>query len=137
MNKSKQLGGIIGPAIMAMIASEFPLIQPHLYDAQTPPVICLSGTLMFVAGLSIVRNHNHWVNKWSVLITISGWFFLILGLTRMFGATAYASIFRNANTATLLIIESMLFGIGLVITFKSYRANGRKIRLNELRNSDS
>jgi len=34
-----------------MTASEFPLVQPHLYDAQIPPVVYLSGTLMFVAGL--------------------------------------------------------------------------------------
>jgi hypothetical protein len=127
MSKSKQLGGIIGPAIMAMVASEFPLIQPHLYDAQTPPVVYLSGTLMFVAGLSIVRSHNHWVDKWHVLITFSGWLFLVLGLTRMFGATTYASFFFNANTETLLIIESILFGIGLVITFKSYTSDGRNI----------
>jgi len=32
----------------------------HLYDAQIPPVVYLSGVLMFVAGLAIVRVHNRW-----------------------------------------------------------------------------
>jgi hypothetical protein len=31
---------------------------------------------MFVAGLAIVRAHNQWVLDWTVLVTLSGWFFL-------------------------------------------------------------
>jgi hypothetical protein len=50
---SKSIAGLLGPTLTAMIASEFPLVQPHLYDAQIPPVVYLSGTLMFVAGLAI------------------------------------------------------------------------------------
>jgi hypothetical protein len=124
MNKSKQIGGIVGPAIMAMIASESPLVQPHLYDAQTPPVVYLSGALMFIAGLSIVRNHNFWIVNWNILITLTGWFFLALGLARMFGATAYSDVFIGTNAAGLLVIESILFGIGMAITFKSYVSKG-------------
>jgi hypothetical protein len=48
-----------------MIVSEFPLVQPHLYDAQTPPVVYLSGVLMFVAGLAIARVHNRWARDWT------------------------------------------------------------------------
>jgi len=60
MPNSKRIAGLVGPAIVAMIVSEYPLVQPHLYDAQIPPVVYLSGVLMFVAGLAIVRAHNHW-----------------------------------------------------------------------------
>jgi len=45
---SRQIAGLAGPTIIAMIVSEFPLVQPHLYDAQIPPVVYLSGVLMFV-----------------------------------------------------------------------------------------
>lgn len=76
---SKRIAGLVGPSIVAMVASEFPLVQPHLYDAQIPPVVYLSGVLMFIGGLAIVRAHNHWVPDWSVLVTLSGWFFLALG----------------------------------------------------------
>src|SRR5271166_1483673 len=86
MSESKRIAGLVGPTIVAMIVSEFPLVQPHLYDAQIPPVVYLSGVLMFVAGLAIVRAHNHWALDWSVLITLSGWFGLALGLFRMFAA---------------------------------------------------
>ena len=54
MSTSKRIAGLVGPTIVAMLISEFPLVQPHLYDAQIPPVVYLSGVLMFVAGLAIV-----------------------------------------------------------------------------------
>jgi hypothetical protein len=57
---SKRIAGLVGPTLVAMIVSEFPLVQPHLYDAQIPPVVYLSGVLVFVGGLAIIRAHNHW-----------------------------------------------------------------------------
>jgi hypothetical protein len=44
---------------------------------------------MFVAGLAIVRVHNLWRPDWTTLVTLSGWFLLVLGLVRMFAAGAY------------------------------------------------
>lgn len=86
MANAKQIAGLAGPTMIAMLVSEFPLVQPHLYDAQIPPVVYLSGTLMFVAGLAIVRAHNVWVRNWTVVVTLTGWFALLLGLLRMFMA---------------------------------------------------
>ena len=120
MQKSKTIGSYLGPVIMAMILSEFPLVQPHLYDAQIPPLVYLSGVLMFFGGLVVVRNHNHWKRDWTVLISISGWFFLALGLIRMFLASQYRSASAGASPIFFMAIEAILFGIGLVITVKSY-----------------
>ena len=53
---------------MAKVASEFPLVQPHLYATQIPPVVYLPGTLMFIGGLAIVRAHHHWATDWTVLV---------------------------------------------------------------------
>jgi uncharacterized membrane protein len=88
MRDSKRIAGLVGPALIAMLVAEFPLVQPHLYDAQIPPVVYLSGILMFVAGLAIVRAHNRWAANWTVLVTLTGWFFLGLGLFRKFAAEA-------------------------------------------------
>lgn len=60
MVDSKRIAGLLGPTIVVMVAAEFPLAQPHLYDAQIPPVVYLSGVLMFVAGLATVQAHNLW-----------------------------------------------------------------------------
>ena len=119
-NNSKTIGGILGPAIIAMIISEFPLIQPNLYDAQIPPVVYLSGTLMFIAGLAIVRSHNIWNWRWTVLITVSAWFFLIVGLIRMFFASAYVQQSANTSALFFMIVEVLLLMIGTIITYKSY-----------------
>ena len=120
MDNSKRIGGLLGPTIMAMVAAEFPLVQPHLYDAQIPPVVYLSGLLMFVAGLAIVRAHNLWTRDWRVLVTLSAWFFLILGLFRMFAAAAYQRGAGSADSTFWLVLEAILFLVGLIITIKSY-----------------
>jgi hypothetical protein len=120
MQSSKRVAGLVGPTIVAMIVSEFPLVQPHLYDAQIPPVVYLSGVLMFVAGLAIARAHNHWVRNWTVLVTLSGWFFLALGLLRMFAAGAYQRGSANTSTTVVMVLEGVLLVCGLVLTFKAY-----------------
>ena len=120
MSNSKKIAGIVGPTIVAMVVSEFPLVQPHLYDAQIPPVVYLSGTLMFVGGLAIVRAHNHWTRDWTVLVTLSGWFFLVLGLFRMFAAGAYQRNSANTSARTFMILEGVLAILGLIMTFKAY-----------------
>ncbi len=120
MENSKRIAGLLGPTIMAMVAGEFPLVQPHLYDAQIPPVVYLSGVLMFVAGLAIVRAHNLWTRDWRVLVTLSGWFLLILGLFRMFATAAYQRVSESAGLTSFVALEAVLFLVGLVITFKAY-----------------
>ena len=117
---SKRIAGLVGPTIVAMVASEFPLVQPHLYDAQIPPVVYLSGVLMFVGGLAIVRAHNHWVPDWSVLVTLSGWFFLVLGSFRMFAAGEYQRGSASTSATTFVALEGILLIVGLVMTFKAY-----------------
>jgi hypothetical protein len=121
MASSKQIAGLAGPTIVAMILSEFPLVQPHLYDAQIPPVVYLSGVLMFVAGLAIVRVHNRWERNWTVLVTLTGWFSGGLGLFRMFAAGAYQRGAASTSTTTLMILEGVLLVCGLVLSFKAYR----------------
>ena len=72
VRRSKRIAGLVGPTIVALTASEFPMVQPHLYDSQIAPVIYLSGVLIFVAGLAILRAHNHWARDWTMLVTLTG-----------------------------------------------------------------
>ena len=118
---SRRLGAIVGPSLMAIIASESPLVQPHLYDEQIPPVVYLSGTLLFVAGLAIVHAHNRWARDWTTLLTITGWAAVGLGLVRMFAAGAYRTGAAQTTPTVFLAVEGVLFAIGATITFASYR----------------
>jgi uncharacterized membrane protein HdeD (DUF308 family) len=106
----------------AMLVAEFPLVQPHLYDLQIPPVIYLSGVLMFIGGLVIVRVHNSWVRDWTVLVTLSGWFLLFLGLFRMFAASSYQRAAAGASTTLFMMLEGTLLAVALLMTFKAYTA---------------
>jgi uncharacterized membrane protein HdeD (DUF308 family) len=117
---SRQIGGLIGPTLVAMLVAEFPLVQPHLYDAQIPPVIYLSGVLSFVAGLAVVRTHNVWARDWTVLVTLCGWFFLVLGLVRMLAASQYRQATQGASSMTFMLLEGGLLVVALIITFKAY-----------------
>jgi hypothetical protein len=126
MTNSKRIGGLLGPTLMAIVASEFPLIQPHLYDEQIPPVVYLSGVLMFVAGLAIVRWHNLWQRDWTLLITLCGWFLLALGLLRMFAASIYRHTSGNTSSLFFMIVESILFVIGSLITWKDYTRDAKE-----------
>lgn len=125
MANSRQIAGLLGPALSAVLISEFPPVQPHLYDAQTPPVVYLSGVLIFVAGLAIVRAHNLWVRAWPVLITVTGWFLLVLGLARMFAAGQYRQTSAGVSSATFMLLEGFLLVVALVITYYGYRREAR------------
>jgi len=120
MPNSKRIAGLVGPTIVAMLVSEFPLVQPHLYDAQIPPVVYLSGTLMFVGGLAILRAHHHWARDWTVLVTLSGWFFLALGLIRMFAASSYQRASASTSPWVFMLSEGLLLVVALIMTYKAY-----------------
>ena len=121
MADSKQIAGLIGPTLIAILVSEFPLVQPHLYDSQIPPVVYLSGVLMFVAGLAVVRSHNVWARNWTVLVTLTGWFFLVLGLIRMFAAGQYYQAAAGTSSAVFIVLEGVLLTIASIITYQGYR----------------
>jgi hypothetical protein len=125
MTNSKHIGGLLGPTLMVMVASELPLIQPHLYDEQIPPVVYLSGVLMFVVGLAIVQSHNRWQRDWTLLITLCGWFLLALGLFRMFAASFYRLVSGNTSSLFFMIVECILFAIGSLITWKAYTRDAK------------
>lgn len=120
MTTSKRIAGILGPTLMVVIASEFPLVQPHLYDEQIPPVVYLSGVIAFVAGLTIVRSHNFWQPDWTVLVTFTGWLLLLLGLVRMFGASVYVKTAADTSQGFFMLVEGLIFVVGLFMTFKAY-----------------
>ena len=125
MPNSRRIAGLVGPTIMAMIAAEFPSVQPDLYAAQIPPVVYLSGVLMFAGGLAIVRSHNLWVRDWTVLITLSGWLGVGLGLFRMFAASRYQQMSADTTTTAFMIVEGILFVGGSVMTYYAYRPQRR------------
>jgi hypothetical protein len=124
MPTSRGIAGLVGPTVIAIALSEWIHLR-ILWANVTPSVIYLNGSLLFVAGLAIVRAHNRWTGGWPLLVTLTGWFVLVVGLIRMF-APVYSQKGAESNTAVygLLIV---LFVIGVFLTFKAYRREAKDV----------
>jgi hypothetical protein len=124
---SRCIAGLIGPVLIAISVSE--AVNLRFLTAELGPhsvhVVYLNGTLLFVAGLSIVRVHNSWTTSWPVLVTLTGWLSLLFGLIRMFAPIAGAEFGLDVQRPdqSLGAIYGMLIVllvIGIVLTVKGY-----------------
>jgi hypothetical protein len=123
---STRIGGLLGPTLLAVSITEWmnldvftaaigPSFGPHVY---------LNGTLLFVAGLAIVRAHNYWTRRWPVLITLVGWMAVAGGLSRMIAPVSAQAAGQRPAVVYGSLIALLL--IGSVLTFESYgRAQSR------------
>lgn len=121
IKKSKSIAAIVGPTLILMVSAELKYWNASLYEHQIAPLVYLSGVLLFIAGLSIVRSHNVWVAHWPTLVTMAGWISLLLGTVRMFFPQMYLD--HAAPTSITLAVEFLLITIGAVLTFKAYKIN--------------
>ena len=120
MTDSRRLAGLVGPTLIAIAVTEWlhvdvflaamgPAFGPHVY---------LNGTLLFVAGLAIVRAHNVWSLGWPVLLTLVGWFSMLVGLGRM--AAPLAAQAAGENFAVLYGSLVVVLVAGVVLTYQGY-----------------
>jgi hypothetical protein len=127
MTTSKAIAGLIGPTLVAMTAGMLLNIGSISTLAEQvsrdPALIFVSGILLFVAGLAIVRVHNRWTNGWPMLVTILGWLAVLGGLARMLFPTGLAAIVGGISQITGVIIAAaiVLLGFGAFLSFKAYR----------------
>jgi hypothetical protein len=115
---SRQLAGLIGPTLVALGATE--ALNIHIFENQIAAVVYLNGTILFVAGLALVRAHNRWSWRWPTLITITGWVLLAGGLYRMIAPEAAQAPAKAGSYAAFAVIVA----IGLFLSFKGYGAQG-------------
>ena len=116
MTNSRQIAGLIGPTAIAMGLSE--MLNPHIWAAVTPPITFQAGTMLFVAGLAIVRAHNSWRGDWTVVVTLVGWVALVLGAFRIFFPELAQRTVENSSIP--LISQVLVLAIGLFLTFKAF-----------------
>src|SRR5258708_14111829 len=96
MTNSKTIAGLIVPTLVAIGAGmllnigSFPKLAEQV--SRDPALIFVSGILLFVAGLAIVRAHNRWTKECPVLVTILGWLAILTGLPRILFPTALPSL---------------------------------------------
>jgi hypothetical protein len=126
MTSSKTIAGLIGPTLVAIAIAmllnlgSFPAMMEQV--AREPALIFLSGILLFVAGLAILRIHNVWSGGWPVLVTVLGGFALLSGLGRMFFPIRLASLAAEIGQSRGLIAGGavVLMLLGGFLSFKAY-----------------
>ena len=86
-------------------------INMDVFANHIAPVVYLNGAILFVAGLAIVRAHNLWAWRWPVVMTLTGWVALIIGLWRMAApdaSQAADNVFTYVGLAAIGAIGTML-----------------------------
>jgi hypothetical protein len=129
MTSSKTIAGLTGPTLIAIAIAmllnlgSFPAMAEQI--ARDPALIFLSGILLFVAGLAILRVHNIWSGGWPVLVTLLGWLALLGGLARMFLPMRLASVAAQIGQSGGLISAGavVLLLVGGFLSFKAYSLN--------------
>ena len=120
MPNSAYIARLLGPALIGITVTEWmnldiftaaigPSFAPHVY---------LNGTLLFIAGLAIVRAHNVWSRRWPVLIALLGWVAVVAGLGRMAAPVSAQQAGQSAAVVHASLVA--LLAIGVVLTYKSY-----------------
>src|SRR5580700_10762084 len=123
---SKTIAGLIGPTLIAMAASVAnPRLSAVLIEqgSRDPVLIYVTGILMFVAGLAIVRAHNRWIAAWPMLVTVLGWLALIGGLCRVLFPIQLgeAAAKVGQHSGVTLGAAVVLFVAGAFLSFQGYR----------------
>ena len=126
MATSKTIAGLIGPTLVAIAAGmllnlgSFPAIAEQV--SRDPALILVSGIMLFVAGLAIVRAHNLWTGGWPVLVTLLGWLAVLGGLVRILFPTRLAALAAGLGQSTGLIVTAAvaLLVLGAFLSFKGY-----------------
>jgi len=121
LSTSVRIAGLLGPTLIALTVTEWMNLDVFL-DAIGPsfgPHVYLNGTLLFIAGLAIVRAHNRWMRSWPVLVTVVGWFAMLAGLGRM----AAPMSAQRAGQSAVIVYGSLfvLLAIGVVLTAQAFR----------------
>ncbi|MFL5265256.1 MAG: hypothetical protein ACJ8AH_01465 [Stellaceae bacterium] len=126
MTISKMIAGLIGPTLVAIAAGmlvnlgSFPALAEQI--SRDPGLIFVSGILLFVAGLAILRAHNIWAGGWPVLVTVLGWLAVLGGLLRMLFPTQLAAIAAavGGSTGWIIVGAVVLLVVGAFLSFKGY-----------------
>ena len=123
---SKMIAALIGPTLIAIAAAmlfnfrSFPQLAEQI--SRDPGLIFLSGILLFVAGLAIVRAHNIWAGGWPVLVTVLGWVAVLGGLARMLFPTQLAAMVARVGQSSgwIVVAAVVILVIGAFLSFKGY-----------------
>ncbi len=128
MSTSKTIAGLIGPTLLAIGAAillnlgSFPAMAKQI--GEDPGLIFLSGVLLLVTGIAVLRVHNIWTGGWPVVVTVLGWLAVLGGIIRMFFPYRVAALAGSVGQHTGVIATAAIVPL-LVGAYLSYKAYSR------------
>ncbi len=85
------------------------------------PLQNLATIMPLVLGSIIVTIHNTWVNNWTVLITLMGWLFLIVGVIRIIFPSFWINKVKNHHEQIpLFLISLIVIIVGLIFLYLGF-----------------
>lgn len=127
LDRSRFIAGLMGPTLTAMAAAILlnKKVLPELAQqmAHDFGVIFLSGVMLLVAGLAVVRVHNDWSGGWPLLVTLLGWLAIVGGLARILYFRHLALLAPSIVQAPMVItpVAMVILLVGVFLTLKGYR----------------
>ena len=126
MDRSRYIAGLAGP-LLGLLALSMLLnreLAPALVEqvSRDLGLIVVTGGLLLVAGLAIVRAHNVWAG-WPVFVTLLGWMAVIGGVLRILmpaRLAAWAPLLLQSR-GVVTVACSLLLALGLFLTAMAYR----------------
>ncbi len=116
MGNAKTIAGLAGPTLVAMGITEAINLRAMERNPASLGLVYLNGTLLFVAGVAILRVHNRWSRRWPVIVTLTGWFIAVTGVARMI---APGSTTSGSNLVYALL--AVMIAVGSFLTLQGYR----------------
>lgn len=126
MAPTKPIAGLMGPLALAigaaMLVNQQAISGIAAEVAHNTGLVFLSGILLLLAGIAIVRVHNVWSGGWPVLVTVIGWLAVVGGLSRMLMPQMAATFADRlgANATLISVVGVVQIALGAYLSFKAY-----------------
>ncbi len=124
---AKTIAALTGPTLAAigasMLLNRAAMVPLAVQLSNDFGLIFISGALLLVAGLAILRVHRVWSGDWRVLVTAIGWLAVVGGVIRILFFQQLAEIAPAVVqwSAVAPIAGVVLFALGAFLTSKAYR----------------
>lgn len=124
---AKSIAALAGPTLAALGASillnRAEMVPLAMQLSNDFGLIFLSGALLLVAGIAVVRVHNAWTGDWRSIVTVIGWLAVLGGLVRILFFRQLAEIAPMVVQWTVVapIAGVLLLTIGAFLSLKAFR----------------
>lgn len=87
--------------------------------------LLMGGILALLIGAVVVSVHNDWSLKWSLIITVLGWWSLMKGFALLVypGFINFFSFLQNKSTMFYRMLSLFYLAIGLFLVYKGWAGN--------------